>query len=106
MTTDWRQRVDIALAGDHIRWRIHAMDRMRERSLGTRDLLDLLRIGALVEQDDARRPFPTAILLGQIGTRSLHVVVAWQDDGPVLHVITVYDPDVLHVEAGGGKRRR
>ena len=101
-----RSQIDEALAAGSIRWREHRIDRMRERGLRVADLVDLLRHGDLIEQDPGRRPFPTAVLRGHVGTRALHVVVGWQPAGAVLHVITVYDPDLAHFEAGMSRRRR
>ena len=102
----WRSYVNGALEQERIRWRDHVLDRMRERGLCLADLVGLLRDGVVIEQDDARRPFPTAVLLARVGQRPMHVVVAWQHDLATLHVVTVYDPDLAHFESDLRRRRR
>jgi hypothetical protein len=98
--------IDSALATDQTRWRLHALDRARDRQVEVASLRELLATGTVIERDDNRKPFPAAILLGTIGSRQLHLVVAWQEAAQLLHVITVYDPDVLHFDATGRHRRR
>ena len=71
----------------------HALRRMFERGISRNDVATVLRRGQTIEAYPADEPLPSRLLLGFVGTRPLHVVVARDPATHECHVVTVYEPD-------------
>lgn len=87
-------------------FRVHAIQRMFERAIAKEDIRQALKTGKTIETYPKDQPYPSRLVLGWVGTRPIHVVVA---DNPVQQeaiVITVYEPDPAKWETGFEKRRR
>jgi len=69
----------------------HALIRMSDRDVTTKDLISLIANGEIIEYYPNRQPCPAALMLGFISSNPCHVVVAICGDR--LSVITVYWPD-------------
>lgn len=80
-----------ALAG-RIEWRKHTLQRMMERHILQRDVLEAIRQGELIREYPTDRPFPSMLLLGWINSRPLHVVGSHDSVGDTAYIITVYEP--------------
>ena len=86
-------------------YRIHAIQRMFERSLSAADMRFVLERGKIIEAyEDA--DYPGRLLLGGRGKRPLHVVVAENADDDQAIVVTAYEPDERYWEPGFKRRRR
>jgi len=73
--------------------RIHAIQRMFERSISAADIRAVLEYGETIENYPDDTHYPGRLVLGWHGKRLLHVVVA---DNPAENahiIITVYEPD-------------
>jgi len=87
-------------------FRVHAVQRMFERGIAKEDIRQALKTGKTIEAYPEDQPCPSRLVLGWIGTRPIHVVVA---DNPVQQetiVITVYEPDPTRWETGFERRRQ
>ena len=71
----------------------HAVRRMFERAVGRADVLEVLRSGEVIAEYPKDKPFPSRLILGSVGGRALHVVVAVDSSRRACHIVTVYDPD-------------
>jgi hypothetical protein len=69
----------------------HALIRMDERQIDFDDIRRILDAGETIERYPDDTPYPSRLLLGWIGTRPVHVVIAEDAPDSVL-VVTVYDP--------------
>jgi len=78
-----------------ILWRKHALERMLERGTSRAEVFEVLVRGEMIEQYEADRPFPSA-LLGVSAEPPLHVVVALDEAGGAIHISTAYRPDAAH----------
>jgi hypothetical protein len=86
-------------------YRIHAIQRMFERSVSAEDMRFVLQRGKTIEEyEDVDTP--GRLLLGGRGKRPLHVVVAENAANDEAIVITAYEPDVRYWEPGFQRRRR
>jgi hypothetical protein len=75
-----------------ISYRLHALQQMLDRGISRPDVLGVIESGEVIEAAHRTgRPLPTRLLLGRIGGRPLHVLVADHPDG-THYVITVYEP--------------
>ena len=76
-------------------YRVHALRRMFERHVGTTDVETVLAHGEVIENYPGDFPYPSRLLLGWVGTRPLHVVVAIDAAGRNI-IVTVYEPDAAN----------
>ena len=98
-------RMRDAVRTSGVEWQRHALERMVERSIRRADVLEVVRSGEPIEIYPADSPFPSALILGWIGTRPLHVVAAFDPERDRVFVITAYEPDLQHFEPGFRVRR-
>ncbi len=87
-------------------FRQHAIRRMFERTVSVEDIAAVLAGGKVIEgyQDDT--PYPSALWLGFVGARPLHVVCAENSIQDERIIVTVYEPDPDLWEAGYTKRSK
>jgi len=74
-------------------FRIHAVQRMFERNVSTRDVSQALQSGETVEDYSAEMPEPGRLILAFNGRRPLHVVTSENEKTDEITIITVYVPD-------------
>lgn len=83
----------------------HAVRRMFKRAIRRTHVLEVLASGKVITEYPEDKPFPSCLMLGYVGGRPLHVVVAVEEAGKVCQVITVYSPDPSLWESDFEKRR-
>jgi hypothetical protein len=66
---------------------------MFQRRVTVDDVRRVLAGGETIERHPKDTPYPTRLVLGWSGSRTLHVVVADDLHNEVTIVITVYEPD-------------
>lgn len=72
----------------------HAAKRMFERKIAVDDVLHVVEFGEVIEVYPDDWPYPSRLLLGQSGSRKLHVVVASNFSNNELIIVTLYEPDL------------
>lgn len=77
---------------------------MSERDIDQADVVKTMRVGGLVE-DYPDISYPSRLLLGYVGARPLHVVVAWDPKDGICVVVTVYIPSSDLWENGWTRRK-
>ena len=93
-------------ADDKIALKRHTILRMRQRKIAADEIKEALLNGTLIEEYPADRPLPSGLVLGYTGKgKTIHAVVAVDEDEPMLWVITVYEPNPTEWEEGFEKRR-
>ncbi len=91
---------------DRLVFRVHALQRMFERSLSAEDVQNVLANGKTIEPSPDDQPYPSRLVLGWVGERPVHVVVADNTAHHEMIVITVYEPDPNRWEPSFERRRR
>jgi hypothetical protein len=86
-------------------FRVHAVERMFQRSIDEEDVREALEAGEVIEDYPDDTPYPSRLILGWAGARPLHVVVALNSQDNERIIITVYVPDPKHWEPGYRRRR-
>ena len=89
-----------------IEWQRHSLERMMERNITRREVLDVLIGGEIIEEYPDDEPFPSALLLGWIENKPLHVVLSLDFENKSCFIITAYKPDLEHFEADFKTRRK
>ena len=79
---------------------------MFERRIGADDVRRVVETGETIATYPDDTPYPSRLVLGRLGTRPLHVVVADNAADQELVIITVYGPDpALWDETFRGRRK-
>lgn len=86
--------------------RVHALQRMFERSISMDELRALVERGKTIEDRPDDTPFPSRLVHLQIGPRHLHAVLADNPTANEVFVITVYEPDPALWDSARARRRR
>ncbi len=89
-----------------IQWQRHALERMLERGIHRSEVVETLLSGTRIADYPQDNPLPSALVLGWIEMRPLHVVVAYNDALGVASIITVYEPSPEYFEADFRTRKR
>jgi len=79
---------------------------MFEREIAVDAIHEVLRTGEVIEERADDLPYPSRLVLGFVGGRPLHVVVADDRDAERSIVVTVYEPDPALWRAGFKRRRK
>lgn len=74
-------------------FRVHAVQRMFERRVSTRKVLQAIQSGEIIEDYSSEMPEPSRLILGFQGRRPFHVVTSENPDTNETTIITVYVPD-------------
>lgn len=90
----------------HITFRIHAIQRMFSRSITSSDVRQVLEQGQVIEDYQNDTPYPSQLILGWIGNRPIHIVVAYNSGADEAIVITAYQPDPAEWDAEFKRRRK
>jgi hypothetical protein len=89
-----------------IEWQRHSLERMMERNISRRAVIDVLLNGEAIEDYPHDQPFPSALFLGWVGQRPIHVVISYDSSDKRVYIITAYEPSLEHFEAGFKIRRK
>lgn len=71
----------------------HALQRMFERGISPEDVQSAVLAGDIIESYPDDAPYLSALLLGRIVNRPLHVVVAQDPATGECYVVTAYEPE-------------
>jgi hypothetical protein len=66
---------------------------MFERGVRVADIVEVLGVGQVVAEYPDDTPYPSKLMLGFVGRRPLHVVVAVEPLNEICYVVTAYEPD-------------
>jgi hypothetical protein len=103
--------LDIAImrqtvASGRIDWRKHVLQKLAERGIPQQAVRDVLLTGERVRDYTEDQPFPSALFLGYVGTRLLHVVAALDEIGRRAFIITAYEPSLDIFESDYRTKRK
>ncbi len=88
-----------------IEWRKHALQRLAERGIAQRDVLDVLQSGERIEDYPDDTPYPSALFLGFVASKPLHAVAAFDEINQIAYIITAYEPSLEVFEKDYKTRR-
>ncbi len=74
-------------------FRVHAVQRMFERKISTKKVLETVKNGEIIEDYSAEMPEPGHLILGFQGKHTFHVVVSENPATDDITIITVYIPN-------------
>jgi hypothetical protein len=73
---------------------------MFERRIGLEDVRTVIAHGEVIQTYPDDKPYPSQLLLGWVGGKPLHVVVAEDSEDGILIVVTAYEPDPIQWDSG------
>ncbi len=89
----------------HLIFRVHALQRMFSREISDENVRYVIKKGEVIEDYPTDTPYPSKLILGWIGARPIHVVIAENKHQKELIIITVYEPSIDKWENGFRRRR-
>jgi len=93
------------LAAGWFEWRKHVLQRLAERGISQAAVLEVLHSGERIEDYPSDVPYPSALFLGWIEGKPIHVVAALDAEHNWAYIITAYEPDLDHFELDYRTRR-
>ena len=87
-------------------FRVHAVQRMFEQSITETDVSRVLSSGEVIREYPEDKPYPSRLVLGFLGARPVHVVVADNSAEGEQIIITVYEPDPLRWDKSFHRRTK
>lgn len=94
------------MASDRVVFRVHAIQRMYQRSISEPEVRHVIATGEIVEDYPDDTPYPSRLVLGWHRSRPLHVVIADNLADQEKIVVTVYEPDPGEWEPDFKRRKR
>ena len=89
-----------------VEWHRHVLERMAERTITRQDVLKTLLNGERIEDYPHDYPLSSALFLGWVEERPLHVVAAFDPGRTTVAIITAYEPTLDRFEADFQTRRK
>jgi len=86
-------------------FRLHAIHRMFERHITVDDVRAVVESGESITTYPDDTPYPSRLVVGWVGKRALHVVVADNPQDQEIIVITAYEPDFEWWDADFRRRK-
>ena len=94
-----------ALRLGRVEWQRHVLERMLEREIARKEVLDVLLKGKPIEDYPGDYPLPSALFLGWCKGRPLHVVAAFNRTTTTVAIITAYTPSLDRFQDDFSTRR-
>ncbi|MEO7300807.1 MAG: DUF4258 domain-containing protein [Verrucomicrobiota bacterium] len=82
------------VAAGKIEWRKHVLQKLAERAIPQQSVRDVLLSGERIRDYADDKPFPSALLLGYVSGKPLHVVAACDEMRELVFIITAYEPSL------------
>ena len=95
-----------AIAAGRIEWRKHVLQKLAERGLPQQAVREVLLQGEQIRDYADDKPFPSALFLGYVSGKPLHVVAACDETNGQAFVITAYEPSLDIFEADYRTKRK
>lgn len=73
--------------------------------IGYNNVRHVIETDLKIEEYLGDTPYPSRLILGWIGNRPIHIVIADNREDDVEIVVTVYEPDLFTWELGFERRR-
>lgn len=94
-----------AIRDGRIEWRKHSLQRLAERGILQKEVLEVLLSGEPIEEYPDDNLYPSALFLAFIKGRPLHVVAAFDESEHRAYIITAYQPSLEFFEDDYKTRR-
>ncbi len=94
-----------AIQEERIEWRKHSLQRLAERGILQKDVLEVILSGEMIEDYPDDEPYPSALFLAFLASRPLHAVAAFDESDRRVYIITAYQPSLEFFENDYKTRR-
>lgn len=95
-----------AIEAGRIQWRKHVLQKLAERGIPQQAVREALLRGEPIREYADDKPFPSALFLGYVSGKPLHVVSALDETNRQAFVITAYEPSLEIFEADYRTKRK
>ena len=101
-----RNKLLEAIKAKRFEWRKHTLQRLAERNISQSAVINVLVKGEEIEDYPKDKPFPSALYLGWIKGKPIHVVVALDEKSNWVYIITAYEPNLEYFKTDYKTRRK
>ncbi len=95
-----------ALIKENYIWRKHIHKRLAEREISQTEVISALIRAELVEEYPEDMPYPSALFLGWVEGKAIHIVASFDEETSRVFLITTYYPDEVHFENDRKTRKK
>ena len=99
-------KLKAVLSDNRFEWRKHVLQRLAEWGISQDSILKVLFSGEVIEDYPDDKPYPSALFLGWIRNRPLHVVAALDEENDWAYIITTYEPGLEFFEPDFKTRKK
>jgi len=86
------KKVKKALALRKIEWKRHSLQRMMQRGISRKEVIETIEFGEIIEEYLDEKPYASVLVFNKLKLKYLHVVYAFDKDEEKVYVITAYEP--------------
>lgn len=101
-----RYKLAEAIKKGSFEWRKHTLQRLAERNISQSAVINVLINGEEIEDYPRDKPFPSALYLGWLKRKPIHVVVALDEKNTWCYIITAYEPNLQFFKSDYKTRRK
>ena len=83
-----------AIQSKNITWRKHVLERILQRQIMQKHVLDVILKGECIKEYDDDKPYPSGLFLGFIKEEPIHVVASVDELNNEAFIITAYKPSL------------
>lgn len=95
-----------AVQAGRLEWRKHVLQKLAERGLAQDAVREVLLAGERIRDYTEDRPFPSALFLGYVAGRPIHVVASCDEANERAFIITAYEPSLNVFESDFRTKRK
>ncbi|HCP91957.1 MAG TPA: hypothetical protein DIT76_07940 [Spartobacteria bacterium] len=95
-----------AVRDGRVEWRKHVLQKLAERGISLSAAMQVLLQGERIQDYSEDQPFPSALFLGYISNKPLHVVAACDNANRRAFIITAYEPSLDIFESDYRTRKK
>lgn len=95
-----------AVQEGRVEWRKHVLQKLAERGLAQEVVREVLLRGERIRDYTEDRPFSSALFLGYVAGRPIHVVASCDEANGRAFIITAYEPSLSIFESDFRTKRK
>lgn len=88
------EKLKKAIENGNLEWKKHVAERLVERGITRLKVITVISNGVIIREYPDDTPCPSALFMGFIEKRPLHVVVAYNESISLVYIITAYEPSL------------
>lgn len=93
------EKLKSAIQRNRIYWKKHAIQRLAERSIKQKSIVDVILKGICIEEYSEDYPFPSGLFMSREEGKLIHTVASYDEFNDFVYIITAYEPSLEFFES-------